>query len=81
LNNRTKKLVIKEAIKMDAELLLLILKNVDKKILKEISRLNNSYHIMEKLKGNTVTIMLIWKIKRLRSLKPKNKNEVNKMLG
>ena len=65
---------------MDAELLLLILKNVDKKILKEIS-LNNSYHIMEKLKGNTVTIMLIWKIKRLRSLKPKNKNEVNKMLG
>jgi len=80
LNNRTKKLVIKEAIKMDAELLLLILKNVDKKILKEIS-LNNSYHIMEKLKGNTVTIMLIWRLKRLRNLKPKNKNEVNKMLG
>jgi len=65
---------------MDAELLLLILKNVDKKILKEIS-LNNSYHIMEKLKGNTVTIMLIWRLKRLRNLKPKNKNEVNKMLG
>jgi len=82
LDNRTKRLIIKEAIKMDAELMLLILKNIDEKIVKEISRLTNSYCIMEKLKGkygNNNADMEYW-LKRLKSLKPKNKNEVTKML-
>ena len=67
---------------MDAELMLLILKNIDEKIVKEISRLTNSYCIMEKLKGkygNNNADMEYW-LKRLKSLKPKNKNEVTKML-
>jgi len=82
LDNRTKRLIIKEAIKMDAELMLLILKNIDEKIVKEISRLTNSYRIMEKLKGkygNNNADMEYW-LKILKSLKPKNKNEVIKML-
>jgi len=39
MDNRTKRLIIKEAIKMVAKLTLLICKNVDEKIFKEISRL------------------------------------------
>ena len=81
MDNRTKRLIIKETLKIDAELILLILKNVDEKILKKISRLTNSYRIMENLKGKygNNADMEYW-LKRLRSLKPKNKNEVTKML-
>jgi len=73
LDNRTKRLIIKEAIKMDAELMLLILKNIDEKIVKEISRLTNSYRIMEKLKGkygNNDADMDYW-LKRLKKFKAK----------
>jgi len=48
-----------------------------KKNLTEINRLHNSYHIMEKLNwkcGNSSTDME-YRIDRLWSLKPKNKNE------
>ena len=62
LDSRIKRLIIKEAQKIDAKLILIINKNVDKKIYKKISRLINSYCIMESPKKNKVTTTLILSI-------------------
>jgi len=78
LNDRTNRLIIKMAEKIDAKLILLISKNVDKK--KEISFLTNRYRIMERLKGKYRNNNTDMELKRLRSLKSKNKNEVIRML-
>ena len=64
-------------------MILLISKSVVKKILREISRLTSRYLIIERLKGkygNNNADIEYW-LKRLRSLKPKNKNKVIRKLG
>jgi len=54
LDNRTKRLIIKEAEKILAKLILMISKKkkkIKKKNLKEMSRWTKSYSTIEKLKG------------------------------
>jgi len=71
LDNRTKRLIIKEAEKIDIKLMLMISKNIDKKNLKKTSRLTFSLSYYGKAQGeNTVTTMMIMEywLKRHRSL-------------
>jgi len=59
-------------------MILMISKKVDDSVLREISRLNNGFRIMERLKskyGNSNADMKYW-IKRLRSSKAMDKNQI-----
>ena len=53
LDKRTKKIIIKEAQKIDAKLILMINKNADENVLKEISRQTNSLSYYGKTHGKT----------------------------
>jgi hypothetical protein len=56
----------------------MISKNVDDSVLREISRLNNGFRIMERLKskyGNSNADMEYW-LKRLRSIKARDRNQI-----
>ena len=61
----------------------MISKNIDEKILKEISRPSNSYCIMERHKGKygNGNFDIEYLLKRFRNINPKNKPKVIGMLN
>jgi hypothetical protein len=70
--------LVEEAERIDADMILMISKNVDDSVLREISRLNNGFRIMERLKskyGNSNADMEYW-LKRLRSIKARDRNQI-----